>query len=135
MILVLITPLWTAQKVMKSVEGNLTALHTQSTFNMMALGITTITILSGLITTAGTGLMELHGALAGTTLGGACITHGLQAGAGAGTHGTMATAMAGDTATAGMIGVLDQEAGMTVTMPGEMALMNITGTETEAAEA
>lgn len=124
---------------------------------MMTLGITTITILSGLITTAGTGLMELHGALAGTTLGGACITHGLQAGAGAGilgttamagvltgageasvgagTHGIMATAMAGDTATAGMIGVLDQEAGMTVTMPGEMALMNITGTETEAAEA
>src|SRR5574344_753128 len=126
---------------------------------MMTLGITTITILSGLITTAGTGLMELHGALAGTTLGGACITHGLQAGAGAGagilgttamagvltgagevsvgagTHGIMATAMAGDTATAGVIGVLDQEAGMTVTMPGEMALMNITGTETEAAEA
>src|SRR5574344_1716279 len=109
---------------------------------MMTLGITTITILSGLITTAGTGLMELHGALAGTTLGGACITHGLQAWAGAGevsvgagTHGIMATAMAGDTATAGMIGVLDQEAGMTVTMPGEMALMNITGTETEAAEA
>ena len=124
---------------------------------MTILGITVITILSGHITMVGTDLTALRGALAGTTLGGACITHGLQAGAGAGilgttamagvltgageasvgagTHGIMATAMAGDTATAGMIGVLDQEAGMTVTMPGEMALMNITGTETEAAEA
>lgn len=106
----------------------------------MILGITTITIHSGHIITAGTGLMALHGALAGTTLGGECIIHGLQAGAGdgilgttamagaltgageasvgAGTHGITATA--GVTAGAGMIGARDIEVGMTAIMPEEM---------------
>ena len=43
----------------------------------------------------------------------------------------MATAAAGDTVTAKVTGVQDQEVGMTATMPEEMVLMN---TETEAAE-
>ena len=121
---------------------------------MTILGITVITILSGHITMFGTDLTALRGALAGTTLGGACITHGLQVGVGDGIPGTtvmagaltgageasvgdgilgiMATAAAGDTVTARVTGVPDQEFGMTATMPEEMVLMNIT--ETEAAE-
>lgn len=122
---------------------------------MTILGITVITILSGHITMVGTDLTALRGALAGTILGGGCITHGHLAGVGAGTGGgtpgTMAITGAGAAsdgagilgimapagATAGMIGMADraQEDGMTATMGEETALMNIMAAETAEGEA